>query len=156
MVYQATTTPCGHTFCLPCLERSLDYSSTCGICRKPLDEVCRRQNLFQRQWRYKGVRVSAWVYHLLTDRSSHRRCSLKSVFKIWQNSHENTCVRASFLIKLQAPSQQLITKETLAQVFSCAFGEIFKNTFFTEQQRATASELSFSLWVNKHHVLLSK
>ena len=36
--------------------------------------------------------------------SSHRRCSIKKkVFlKISQNSHENTCVRASSLIKLQA------------------------------------------------------
>ena len=30
------------------------------------------------------------------------RCSVKKVLlKIWQNSQENTCVRASFLIKLQ-------------------------------------------------------
>ena len=32
-----------------------------------------------------------------------------------------------------------IQKETLAHVFSCEFCEIFKNTFFTEQLRATAS-----------------
>ena len=44
-----------------------------------------------------------------------------------QNSHENTCVRASFLIKLQA---NFIKKETLAQMFSCEFCEISKNTFF--------------------------
>ena len=30
-------------------------------------------------------------------------------------------------------------KETLAQVFSCEFCEIFKNTFFKEHVRATAS-----------------
>ena len=36
-------------------------------------------------------------------RSSHRRCSVKKVFlEILQNSQENTCVRVSFLIKLQA------------------------------------------------------
>ena len=34
-----------------------------------------------------------------------------------------------------------IKKETLAQVFSCEFGEIFKNTFFTEQLKTTASDL---------------
>ena len=33
-----------------------------------------------------------------------------------------------------------IKKETLAQVFSCKFCNIFKNTFFTEQLRTTASE----------------
>ena len=41
---------------------------------------------------------------------------------------ENTCTRASFLIKLQASVLQLIKKETLAQMFSCEFFEIFKNT----------------------------
>ena len=33
-----------------------------------------------------------------------------------------------------------IKKETLAQVFSCEFWEISKNTFFTEHLWATASE----------------
>ena len=48
------------------------------------------------------------------------RCSVRKVFKeISQNSQENTCARVSFLIKLQ----------TLAQVFSCEFCEISKNTF---------------------------
>ena len=32
-----------------------------------------------------------------------------------------------------------VKKETLAQVFSCEFCEIFKNAFFTEHLRATAS-----------------
>ena len=51
-----------------------------------------------------------------------RRCSVKKVFlKISQNSQENTCARVSFLI---------IKKETLEQVFSCEFYEIFKNTYF--------------------------
>ena len=33
-----------------------------------------------------------------------------------------------------------IKEETLTQVFSCEFCEIFKNTFFTEHLWATASE----------------
>ena len=32
-------------------------------------------------------------------------------------------------------------KEAVAQVFSCEFCKIFKNTFFTEHPRATASEV---------------
>ena len=44
--------------------------------------------------------------------------------KILQILHENTCA---------------IKKETLAQVFSFDFCEIFKNTFFTEHLRTTAS-----------------
>ena len=52
----------------------------------------------------------------------------KRVFlEISQTSQENTCVRASFLIKLQ--SCNFIKKETLAQVFPCELCEISKNTF---------------------------
>ena len=58
-----------------------------------------------------------------------QRCSVKTVFlEISQNSQENTCARVSFLIKLQAACN-FIKKETLAQVFSCEFYEISKNTF---------------------------
>ena len=53
-----------------------------------------------------------------------RMCSVKKVYlKISQNSQENTFARVSFLIKWQA------WKETLAQVFSCEFYKISKNTF---------------------------
>ena len=51
---------------------------------------------------------------------------VKKVFlKISQNSQEKICARVSFLINF-------VTKETLAQVFSCEFCEIFKNTLFIE------------------------
>ena len=54
-------------------------------------------------------------------------CSVKKVFlEISQNSQENTCVRVSFLIKLQAWTCNFVKKETLAQVFSCEFCEISK------------------------------
>ena len=48
--------------------------------------------------------------------------------KISQNSQEN---RVSFLIK------PFFEKETLTQVFSCDFCEIFKSIFLTEDLRAT-------------------
>ena len=57
-----------------------------------------------------------------------RWCFAKKLFlEISQNSQENTCDRGSFLIKLQAGG---FKKETLAQVFSCEFCEISKNTIF--------------------------
>ena len=75
-------------------------------------------------------------------RSSHQKCFIKKAFfKILENSQENTCVRVSFLIKLQAEicyytcrlrSATLFKKETMAQVFSCKFCETFKNSLFTE------------------------
>ena len=49
--------------------------------------------------------------------------------EISQNSEENTCARVSFLIKLEAEFCNFIKKETLAQVFSCEFCEIFKKFF---------------------------
>ena len=58
--------------------------------------------------------------------------------EILQNSRENTCARV-FLIKLQVLACNLIKKETQAQVFSCEFCEISKNTFFTEHFWATVS-----------------
>ena len=71
-----------------------------------------------------------------------RRCSVKKVLlTISQNVHENTCARVSFLIKLQALACSFIKKETLAQVFSCEFCEIFKNNFFQRTRPVAASVL---------------
>ena len=54
----------------------------------------------------------------------------KKVFLgILQNSQESTYARVSLIIKLQAQACNFIKKETLAQVFSCEFCEISKNTF---------------------------
>ena len=70
-----------------------------------------------------------------------QRCSVKEVFlKISQNPLENTCTRVSFLIKLKVSGLQFfLKKETLAQVFSCEFCEIFKNTFFYRTTMVAAS-----------------
>ena len=51
----------------------------------------------------------------------------------------------SFLIKLHVQAFNFITKETLAQLFSCEFWEISKNTFFTEHLWATASDFFKSM-----------
>ena len=64
-----------------------------------------------------------------------KRCSYEKTHKIQQ---ENTCERVSFLIKLQVLACIFIKKETLVQVLSCEFCEIFKNTFFTDQLWVTA------------------
>ena len=68
------------------------------------------------------------------------------LLEILQNSQENTCVRVSLLINLQASTCNFIKKETLAQVFSCEFYEISKNTFFTEYLRVTASDFTNLKW----------
>ena len=65
-----------------------------------------------------------------------QRCSVKKVFlEISQNSQENTCV--------------FFNKETLAQVFSCEFCEISKNTFSYRTPLVAASEKLKLLYGNK-------
>ncbi|XP_053330018.1 LON peptidase N-terminal domain and RING finger protein 3 [Spea bombifrons] len=38
LLYEPITTICGHTYCLKCLERSLDHSPNCPLCKKDLCE----------------------------------------------------------------------------------------------------------------------
>ena len=52
--------------------------------------------------------------------------------EILRNSQENACASVFFEIKLQAQACNFIKKETLAQIFSCKFYEISKNTFFKD------------------------
>ena len=57
------------------------------------------------------------------------RYSVKKVFsEISKNLQESTCAWVSFLIKLQVSACNFTKKETLAQVFSCEFCKISKNT----------------------------
>ena len=58
-----------------------------------------------------------WLNKIVMFRSSHQRCS----------------------ITLPPEACNFIKKETMAQVLSCEFCEISKNTFFTEHLQATAS-----------------
>ena len=58
-----------------------------------------------------------------------------------QSSKENTCARVFSLIKLQGEDPDLYQKEIPTQVFSCAFFEIFKNTFSKKHHQATTSAL---------------
>ncbi|KAK2490114.1 hypothetical protein MC885_017583 [Smutsia gigantea] len=38
LLFEPVTTPCGHTFCLKCLERSLDHAPHCPLCKEKLSE----------------------------------------------------------------------------------------------------------------------
>ena len=81
------------------------------------------------------------------SKSNYRMWSIEKVFiNISENSQENTCAKASFLIKLPEVCN-FIKRETLAQAFSCEFREIFKSTFFTEQLRVTASDIQLQVAV---------
>ena len=92
------------------------------------------------------------IFHLQSEAVA-RTCSVKNLFlKISQNSQENTCAKASFLMKSQAracsktsfliKSQicNFIKKEAPAQVFSCEFCEISKNIFSYRTVQVAAPE----------------
>ena len=63
----------------------------------------------------------------------------KSALKILQNSQKKTCAQVSFC--------NLIKKETQAQVFSCEFCTIFKNTYFYRTPLVAASKPTNGLLV---------
>ena len=73
--------------------------------------------------------LSMQIWPCCMDRSNHQRCSIKKVsLEISQNSHQNTCARVSFLIKLQASGLFVIKKRMCRRCFPVNF----TNTFFTE------------------------
>ena len=83
---------------------------------------CQKQKSFRILWKI-----------LLTREAATGNFPLGRLFlEISQNPQENTFVRVSFLIKLQATVCNFIKNKTLAQVLFCEFCEISNNTFFTE------------------------
>ena len=62
-----------------------------------------------------------------------RRCSVKRVFlETLQNSQENTCARASFLIKLKARPATLLKKRLWGRCFPVNFVKFLRTPFCTE------------------------
>ena len=95
---------------------------------------------------------------LYRNRSSHRRCYVKKL-KILQNSHESTCVRVSFLIKLQAsgPRPATLLKERLwHRCFPVNFAKFLNRTPFLKN--TSGRLLLYSSYQNKclsHDVTIS-
>ena len=85
----------------------------------------------------------------ITNRSSHQRCSVRK--SVLRNSTKGKHLCQSLL---QA-ARNFIKNETLAQVFSCEFCEISKNTFFTEHLLTTALSLSVSRLMKNTYLTLS-
>ncbi|OBS67127.1 hypothetical protein A6R68_04341 [Neotoma lepida] len=53
LFYEPVTTPCGHTFCLKCLERCLDHNAKCPLCKDVLlqhfrDKACKHSSKLKR------------------------------------------------------------------------------------------------------------
>ena len=80
-------------------------------------------------------------------RSGHRRCSVrKGVLRNFAKFTGKYLCQSLFLNKVAGLRPAILfKKETLAQVFSCEFCKISKNTFFTEHLLAAASGKYFFL-----------
>ena len=97
-------------------------------------------------WDYFSA-VMAWVvnFYMTLFRSSHRRCSIRKgvpgKFAKFTGKHVPGHVsRVFFLKSCRMKPATLFKKETVAQVFSCEFCKISKNTFFTKHLWANASD----------------
>ncbi|XP_073906460.1 LON peptidase N-terminal domain and RING finger protein 2 isoform X3 [Castor canadensis] len=44
LLFEPVTTPCGHMFCLKCLERCLDHAPHCPLCKDKLSELLATRN----------------------------------------------------------------------------------------------------------------
>nr|XP_032830785.1 LON peptidase N-terminal domain and RING finger protein 3-like [Petromyzon marinus] len=66
LLWEPVTTPCGHTFCTACLERSLDHRHQCPLCKEGLVEFLARA-VFTRNACLEGVMV-----HFLAEERRER------------------------------------------------------------------------------------
>lgn len=46
ILYNPVTTPCGHSYCSSCLDRSLDHQDKCPLCKSSLDEYLAERRKF--------------------------------------------------------------------------------------------------------------
>ena len=98
-------------------------------------------------WRNKLILVTL-------ERTSTRSSRSEVFLKISQNLQENTCASVSFLNKVAGLRPMIfMKKEALAQVFSCEFWEIFKNTYLYRTPLVAASKVGLTDYVKKKHAL---
>ena len=80
--------------------------------------------------------ILSWSFY----RSNHQRCSMrKGVLRNFAKLTGKHLCQNLFFNKVAGLRPDFIKKETLAQVFSCNFVGISRNTFFTEHHRMAAS-----------------
>ena len=112
---------------------------------------------FCKSWFFNFTKFSKFTMNwesISSVGSSHWRCSVKKMLlEISQNSQENTCARASFLMTLQASICNFIKKETLAQEFSCKFCKISKIYHFLQKKHCEIPFFAEHLWASASVVL---
>ena len=74
-----------------------------------------------------------FVYQHSNPEAATQRCPIKKVFlEILENSQENTCVRVSFLIKLQTVPATLLKRRLWHRCFAVNFAKFLRTPFVTE------------------------
>uniref|UniRef100_A0A8C3TCD7 LON peptidase N-terminal domain and ring finger 2 n=1 Tax=Chelydra serpentina TaxID=8475 RepID=A0A8C3TCD7_CHESE len=83
LFYEPVTTPCGHTFCLKCLERCLDHNPYCPLCKEKLSEF-----LASRTYK-KTVLTEELIVRYLPEELSERKKVYEEEMKELSNLNED-------------------------------------------------------------------
>ncbi|KAL6033710.1 hypothetical protein STEG23_009108, partial [Scotinomys teguina] len=83
LFYEPVTTPCGHTFCLKCLERCLDHNAKCPLCKDVL-----LQCLPSRKYR-KNVIMEELIAKFLPEELKERRRLFEEEMEELSNLNKN-------------------------------------------------------------------
>ncbi|XP_037383864.1 LON peptidase N-terminal domain and RING finger protein 2 isoform X1 [Talpa occidentalis] len=67
LLFEPVTTPCGHTFCLKCLERCLDHAPHCPLCKEKLSELLASRNF------KVTILAEELIFRYLSDELSDRK-----------------------------------------------------------------------------------
>ncbi|KAM5253176.1 LOW QUALITY PROTEIN: LON peptidase N-terminal domain and RING finger protein 2 [Hipposideros larvatus] len=67
LLFEPVTTPCGHTFCLKCLERCLDHAPHCPLCKEKLSELLASRNF------NATILAEVVIFQYLSDELSNRK-----------------------------------------------------------------------------------
>ncbi|KAH0624618.1 hypothetical protein JD844_032274 [Phrynosoma platyrhinos] len=82
LFYEPVATPCGHTFCLKCLERCLDHNPHCPLCKEKLSEF-----LASRTYK-KSVLTEELIVRYLPEELSERKKVYEEEMKELSNVRE--------------------------------------------------------------------
>ncbi|XP_036160421.1 LON peptidase N-terminal domain and RING finger protein 3 isoform X2 [Myotis myotis] len=83
LFYEPVTTPCGHTFCLKCLERCLDHNAKCPLCKDGLSQC-----LASRKYS-KNVIMEELIAKFLPEEFSERKRLYEEEMEELSNLNKN-------------------------------------------------------------------
>ncbi|XP_002832081.2 LON peptidase N-terminal domain and RING finger protein 3 isoform X3 [Pongo pygmaeus] len=83
LFYEPVTTPCGHTFCLKCLERCLDHNAKCPLCKDGLSQC-----LVSRKYS-KNVIMEELIAKFLPEELKERRKLYEEEMEELSNLNKN-------------------------------------------------------------------